>query len=350
MPPQRGQEPIQGRFGPRFKRFLATSQRATATDSYDFRSNSQTFRRLRPPFRSDHAMTASPPTCLAQALADAQAAGLDRLDAQMLLLHALGRDPHDRAWLMAHDTDALDTHQAGRIAALVRRRARGEPMAYLIGFREFHGLNLRVDARVLDPRADTETLVQWAIDTLDAFQTVPDGAGARPLRLIDLGTGSGAIALAVKHTRPFTAVTAVDASADALAVASANAQALGLAVRFHKGAWLLDITGCFDVIVSNPPYLAVDDPHLAALRHEPQQALVSGFDGLDDIRQIVEQAPAHLVAGGWLLLEHGWAQAEAVRALMEGAGFTAVQSRRDLAGIERCTGGQWPGIAGYAGN
>jgi len=295
-------------------------------------------------------MTASPPTRLAQALADAQAAGLDRLDAQMLLLHALGRDPHDRAWLMAHDTDALDTHQAGRIAALVRRRARGEPMAYLIGFREFHGLNLRVDARVLDPRADTETLVQWAIDTLDAFQTVPDGAGARPLRLIDLGTGSGAIALAVKHTRPFTEVTAVDASADALAVASANAQALGLAVRFHKGAWLLDITGCFDVIVSNPPYLAADDPHLAGLRHEPQQALVSGFDGLDDIRQIVEQAPAHLVAGGWLLLEHGWAQAEAVRALMECAGFTAVQSRRDLAGIERCTGGQWPGIAGYAGN
>lgn len=293
-------------------------------------------------------MTASTPTRLAQALADAQAAGLDRLDAQMLLLHGLGRDPHDRAWLMAHDTDALDAHQAGRFAALVQRRARGEPMAYLIGFREFHGLNLQVDARVLDPRADTETLVQWALDTLDTFPTLAGCAGtaAPALRLIDLGTGSGAIALAVKHARPPTEVTAVDASAAALAVASANAQALGLDVRLHEGTWLSDITGCFDVIVSNPPYLAADDPHLAALRHEPQQALVSGTDGLDDIRQIVSQSPAHLSTGGWLLLEHGWAQAEAVRALLERAGFAAVHSRRDLAGIERCTGGQWRGIAG----
>lgn len=292
-------------------------------------------------------MTASTPTRLAQALADAQAAGLDRLDAQMLLLLGLGRDPHDRAWLLAHDTDALEPDQAGRFAALVQRRARGEPMAYLIGFREFHGLNLQVDARVLDPRADTETLVQWAIDTLDAFPTSPAcaDASAPALRLIDLGTGSGAIALAVKHTRPLTEVTAVDASADALAVASANAHALGLDLRFHKGTWLRAISGCFDVIVSNPPYLAADDPHLAALQHEPQQALVSGVDGLDDIRQIVAQAPAHLSAGGWLLLEHGWMQAETVRNLMQRAGFNAVHSRRDLAGIERCTGGQWRGAA-----
>ena len=296
-------------------------------------------------------MTAPPAISLSQALADARAAGLDRLDAQMLVLHALGRDPHDRAWLMAHDTDALDPGQAERLATLVQRRAQGEPMAYLIGFREFHGLTLQVDTRVLDPRADTETLVQWAIDTLDAFPQTSENAGisARPLRLIDLGTGSGAIALAVKHTRPLADVTAVDASADALAVARANAQALSLDVRFLEGAWLRDITGCFDVIVSNPPYLAADDPHLAALRHEPRPALVSGADGLDDIRQIVAQAPAHLAAGGWLLLEHGWTQAEAVRALLVRAGFEAVRSRRDLAGIERCTGARWPALPKPAG-
>lgn len=296
-------------------------------------------------------MTAPPAISLSQALADARAAGLDRLDAQMLVLHALGHDPHDRAWLMAHDTDALQPGQAERVATLVQRRAGGEPMAYLIGFREFHGLNLQVDARVLDPRADTEILVQWAIDTLDAFPQTPENPGTRasPLRLIDLGTGSGAIALAVKHARPPTEVTAVDASADALAVARANAQALGLDVRFLAGAWLRDITGCFDVIVSNPPYLAADDPHLAALRHEPRPALVSGADGLDDIRQIVAQAPTHLAAGGWLLLEHGWTQAEAVRALLARAGFEAVRSRRDLAGIERCTGARWPALPKPAG-
>jgi release factor glutamine methyltransferase len=290
-------------------------------------------------------MTGTHATRLSQALAGAQATGLDRLDAQMLLLHVLARDPHDRAWLMTHDTDTLNADQLREFDALVQRRTHGEPLAYLTGIREFHGLNLQVDARVLDPRADTETLVQWAIDALDALTTAPthDGPAVVPPRLIDLGTGSGAIALAVKHARPHADVTAVDASTDALAVARVNAKALGLAVHVVQGLWLQGLSHRFDVIVSNPPYLANDDPHLAALKHEPLQALVSGPDGLEDIRRIISQAPAHLAPRGWLLLEHGWDQASAVRALLKRAGFEAVQSRCDLAGIERCTGGQWTG-------
>jgi release factor glutamine methyltransferase len=161
-------------------------------------------------------------------------------------------------------------------------------------------------------------------------------------QVLDLGTGSGAIALALQHSRPQDEVTAVDASPDALAVARTNAVHLGLPVRFEAGSWLTQVTGRFHAIVSNPPYVTEADPHLGALTHEPWQALVAGADGLDDIRQIIDQAPAHLHPGGWLLLEHGWDQAEAVRALLEAAGFVQVQSRRDLAGMERCSGGQWP--------
>ena len=286
--------------------------------------------------------TAAAPT-LAQALAQAQVAGLEHLDAQMLLLLALGRDPHGRAWLLAHDTDPLAPGPALRFNEFVRRRTSGEPLAYLTGFKEFHGLSLQVDPRVLDPRPDTETLVEWAIEALDAWALPPGRASAddSAVHLIDLGTGSGAIALAVKQARPRTAVTAVDASADALAVARANAQRLGLSVHFIKASWLQGVSGRFHVIASNPPYIAADDPHLPALRHEPRQALTSGPDGLDDLRQIVQQAPAHLVNGGWLLLEHGWNQAGMVRELLAQAGFEAVQSRRDLSGIERCSGGLW---------
>ena len=288
--------------------------------------------------------TAAAPT-LAQALAQAQAGGLERLDAQMLLLLALGRDPHGRAWLLAHDTDSLAPGAARRFDELVQRRASGEPLASLTGFKAFHGLRLQVDPRVLDPRPDTETLVEWAIEALDAWALLPGRASAdnSAVHLIDLGTGSGAIALAVKQARPHTAVTAVDASADALAVARANAQRLGLSVHFIKASWLQGAGGHFHVIASNPPYIAAADPHLAALRHEPRQALASGPDGLDDLRQIVQQAPAHLVNGGWLLLEHGWDQAGSVRELLAQAGFEAVQSRRDLSGIERCSGGLWAG-------
>lgn len=268
-----------------------------------------------------------------QALSAAcSALGLERLDAQLLLLHALGRPQNDRAWLLAHDSDALEAETEMRYIHLTRRRAAGTPLAYLTGQREFYGLTLQVDARVLDPRSDTETLVDWALEHLP-----PQGS------VVDLGTGSGAIALALKSQRPEALVGAVDASAEALAVARANAERLQLPVHFVQGHWLSGVRGPFDLIVSNPPYIAEDDPHLEHLGHEPRMALSSGADGLDALRTIIAQAPAHLQPGGWLLLEHGWQQAEAVRALLTQTGFAQVQSRRDLAGIERCSGGQWPG-------
>ena len=273
---------------------------------------------------------------IAQALQHACQAGLARIDAQLLMLHVLGRAPQDRAWLLAHDTDTLPALAAEKFATLCVHRQNGEPVAYLTGRKAFFGLDLAVDARVLDPRPDTETLVEWAL----ALPGLPASA-----RVIDLGTGSGAIALALKSQRPAWQLHAVDTSADALEVAHANAQRLGLAVNFLHGNWL-DPWGDaqqthLDLIVSNPPYVASADPHLAALRHEPLQALASGPDGLDDIRTLVAQAPAHLAPGGWLLLEHGHDQADAVRQLLAQAGFTAVTSRQDLAGVDRCSGGQW---------
>ena len=274
-------------------------------------------------------------TTLRDALAQAQALGLERIDAQLLLLHILNRADAGRAWLLAHDTDTLAPSEQARFIALCQRRAAGEPVAYLRGMKEFYGLTLQVDARVLDPRPDTETLVDWALQVLAPLPAP---------RVLDLGTGSGAIALALQHQRADAQVSAVDASADALAVAQANAKRLGLPVQFARGNWLHGVAGQFDVIVSNPPYIAAADPHLAALRHEPLQALASGADGLDDIRTIVAQAPTHLQPGGWLLLEHGWDQAEAVQALLRAAGGEQVQSRKDLAGIVRCSGAQWPSV------
>ncbi|MEJ6024115.1 peptide chain release factor N(5)-glutamine methyltransferase [Ramlibacter sp. PS4R-6] len=269
---------------------------------------------------------------VAQALAQAASLGLDRLDAQLLLLHALGRSGTDRGWLLAHDTDGIAGAHEHAFAAACQRRAGGEPLAYIVGRKEFHGLDLQVDARVLVPRPDTETLVDWAIELLRAHEAP---------RVVDLGTGSGAIALALKKEIPGARVEACDTSADALAAAQANAHRLGLAVEFRLASWLDGAVGFYDLIASNPPYVAVGDAHLAALQHEPQPALVSGADGLDAIRAIVAQAPSHLGAGGWLLLEHGWDQAPAVRALLHAAGFGYVASRRDLAGIERCTGAKW---------
>ncbi|MFP5485708.1 MAG: peptide chain release factor N(5)-glutamine methyltransferase [Gammaproteobacteria bacterium] len=272
---------------------------------------------------------------LQQALTTALAQGLARIDAQMLLLHTLGRATGDRAWLITHDTDTLDPAVQERFEALCQRRLAGEPVAYLTGTKAFYGLELQVDARVLDPRPDTETLVDWALEVLD---------GHPAPRLLDLGTGSGAIALALQHQRPDASVLAVDASEDALAVARANATRLGLAVQFRHGQWMEGLEGVFDAIVSNPPYIPAADPHLAALTHEPLQALASGADGLEDIRAIVAQAPAHLKPGGWLLLEHGWDQAPAVRTLLHSAGLERVQGRKDLAGIVRCSGGRWPTV------
>lgn len=267
---------------------------------------------------------------IAQALAAASALGLERLDGQLLLLHALGRAQSDRAWLLAHDADPLADDARLAFMAACERRAGGEPLAYIVGHKEFFGLDLHVDARVLVPRPDTETLVEWALEIV----------GDEP-RVIDLGTGSGAIALAIKKHRPGATAEAVDASEDALEVARANARRLGLEVEFHQASWLAGTSHAYDLIVGNPPYVAQGDPHLAGLKHEPVQALESGPDGLRDIRAIVAQAPQRLRPGGWLLLEHGWDQAPAVRGLLEAAGFRAVASRRDLAGIERCSGGRW---------
>lgn len=268
---------------------------------------------------------------LAESLRRAQALGLERIDAQLLHLAALGRPPHDRAWLLAHDTDELDAAVLSRLEPLLQRRAAGEPLSYITGQREFFGLPLQVDARVLDPRPDTETLVEWALALMPV---------EIPCAVLDLGTGCGAIALALQHQRPMSSISAVDASTDALNLAQANAQRLQLPVRFIHSHWLREVDGMFDLIVSNPPYIPANDPHLAALKHEPLQALASGVDGLDDIRVIIDQAPTCLKPGGWLLLEHGFDQAEAVRKRLMQQGWQQVQSRKDLAGIERCTGAQ----------
>ncbi|MGB3068042.1 MAG: peptide chain release factor N(5)-glutamine methyltransferase [Ottowia sp.] len=275
---------------------------------------------------------------LAHALAHAQTLGLPRTEAGMLLLHVLERPLHERAWLVAHDSDTLPPDLSARFEALLSRRMNGEPIAYLTGCKPFYGLDLAVDARVLDPRDDTETLVDWALDLCSpATRSVP-------WRLLDLGTGSGAIALALRSQRPSADVTAVDRSEEALAVATANARQLNLPLRLLAGDWFAPVQDeRFDLIVSNPPYIAESDPHLPALVHEPRAALVSGPDGLADIRHLIAHAPAHLLPGGWLLLEHGWDQAEAVRALLAAAGFEQVQSKHDLAGIERCSGGRLAG-------
>jgi len=291
----------------------------------------------------------------------AQQAGLPRLEAQLLLLHALQREPHQRAWLLAHGDAALPAHAALCYRTLIERRLSGEPLAYLTGQREFYGLALQIDARVLDPRPDTETLVDWALELLPQGQAAP---------VLDLGTGSGAIALALQQQRPQAQVWALDASLDALAVARANAEHLHLPLRLRHGHWLrgwpteagpanpaapdcapatpvadhahASPPALLGLIVSNPPYIRAADPHLAALRHEPQQALVSGPDGLADLREIIASAYAHLLPGGWLLLEHGWDQADAVAELLHAHGYQRVAHRLDLAGHRRCSGGQRP--------
>jgi release factor glutamine methyltransferase len=272
-------------------------------------------------------------------LQTAQAAGLARIDAQMLLLHACGRDPLNRAWLATHASDAINPEQLSVWQDALKRRLSGEPVAYLLGFKEFYGLRLKVDPGVLDPRDDTETLVDWALELIPKD---------RPFKVLDLGTGSGAIALAIKSQRPLAQVSATDASPAALAVAQANAKALGLPVRFvladaQSPNWFSCLPGeRFDMMVSNPPYVAEGDTHLAALRHEPTMALTSGQDGLDAIRSIAAHAPEHLAAGGWLLFEHGYDQSSLTTQLLRGRGFEQAASRRDLAGVDRCSGGLWP--------
>ena len=270
---------------------------------------------------------------VADALAAARAAGVDRLDAQMLLAHLLARP---RSWLVAHDDARLDAVQAAALHAAVARRVAGEPLAYLLGEKEFHGLVFEVNADVLVPRPDTEVLVEWALELLRG-----GFAGNAVPRVVDLGTGSGAVALAVKHAHPAARVLATDVSPAALGVARRNARRLGLDVPMRAGSWWAAIAGQrFHLGLSNPPYIAGGDAHLAALQHEPTLALTPGGDGLGALREIVRGAPAHLEVGGWLLLEHGHDQASAVRAMLQERGFDAVGSRADLAGHARCSGGR----------
>lgn len=266
---------------------------------------------------------------IADALAQARARHLARLDAQVLLAHITG---HTRSWVIAHDEHPMDAGAQLRWSAFLERRAAGEPLAYLTGEREFHGLMLHVTPEVLIPRPDTELLVDWAIELIDPHRTAP-------VRVLDVGTGSGAIALALKQARPACQLTGVDISAGALQVAQHNGMRLGLPVRWHQSDGLAALAGeTFELIVANLPYVADDDPHLADLRHEPQLALTSGPDGLDAIRQVVATAPAHLPPQGWLLLEHGRDQSMEVSACLRQHGYQEIQTRTDLAGHPRCTG------------
>ncbi|HEY5993098.1 MAG TPA: peptide chain release factor N(5)-glutamine methyltransferase [Gallionellaceae bacterium] len=255
-----------------------------------------------------------------------------RLEVQYLLQHVLGKP---RAWLLAHAETILNPEQLADYGARLQQRLRGEPIAYILGEREFYGLKFKVTPATLIPRPETELLVEQAL------QRIPQ---ERPCQVLDLGAGSGAIALSIAHERPKSGVVAVDASLAALEVAQENAARLGIRnANFLHGDWYASLGGRrFDLIVSNPPYVAKNDPHLQQgdLRFEPASALASGTDGLDDIRRIVDGAGSHLEPGGWLLLEHGYDQAVRVRELLERAGFAEVFSVRDLGDIERVSGGR----------
>ncbi|MBI2286169.1 MAG: peptide chain release factor N(5)-glutamine methyltransferase [Nitrosomonadales bacterium] len=265
-----------------------------------------------------------------------------RIEVQCLLQTVL---QVNRAYLLTHPEQILDAEQQARYAALLERRLRGEPLAYILGEREFFGLNFKVTPATLIPRPDTELLVELAL------QRIPKPLPASPCqgrsvdkyRVLDLGTGSGAIALSIAHARPNIEVTAVDASQEALGVARENARRLDIGnVRLLRSDWFAALADeRFDLIVSNPPYIANGDAHLAQgdLRFEPRAALASGADGLDDIRRIVADAKEHLHPGGWLLFEHGYDQAGRVRELLGAAGYAEVFSALDLAGIERVSGG-----------
>ena len=252
-------------------------------------------------------------------------------EARLLLGHLLGRSA---AWLLAHDDALLAEDALLDFASLVARRVGGEPIAYLVGSREFYGREFRVSPAVLIPRPETELLVELAVARVGA-----DGTG----RILDLGTGSGCIAMSLALALPHAELTGVDASAAALDVARGNGAALGARVRWVQGDWFAPLSGeRFDVIVANPPYVADDDPHLRRgdLRYEPGGALASGTDGLDAIRSIAAAAFRHLKPGGLLLVEHGKGQAEAVRRMLVVAGLGTVRSYTDLAGIERVVAGE----------
>lgn len=254
-----------------------------------------------------------------------------RIEVQSLLQHVL---QVPRAYLLAHPEQLLDARQQTTYEALLLRRLQGEPVAYLLGEREFFGLGFKVTPATLIPRPDTELLVELAL------QRIPQG---KACRVLDMGTGSGAIALSIAHSRPDAAVTAVDASEAALEVARENARRLGVAnISILRSDWFSSLHGqCFDLIVSNPPYVAAGDAHLTQgdVRFEPISALASGEDGLDDIRSIVSQSGAFLERGAWLLLEHGYDQAAQVRGIFQKYAFLEIFSAKDIAGIDRVSGG-----------
>lgn len=271
-------------------------------------------------------------------MARAQAAGFDRPEAQAdcteLLRWATGQSA---TWLRTWSDHALSSQTLAQLDAGLTRRLQGEPMAYIVGSAGFRQLDLKVTPDTLVPRADTELLVELALAC---------GADLAAANVIDLGTGTGAIALALKEERPRWQLKATDRSAAALAVAQENAEALALAVNFIETSWLDAVLDeSFDLIVSNPPYIDANDPHLSGLgvRHEPRSALVAADQGLADIKQIATQAPACLKAGGWLLLEHGFDQGAAVRDVLQGVGFTQVRTERDLGQRDRVTLGCWQG-------
>jgi release factor glutamine methyltransferase len=260
--------------------------------------------------------------------------GLIPFEARILLAHVLGSD---RAWLAAHGDARVSPAQASTFEALTRRRHDGEPLAYLIGRREFFGLDLEISPDVLIPRPETELLVELALERMDELAAAS---------VLDVGSGSGAVALSIAQHRPRAHVVGVDVSPLAIALARRNAARLAIAnIEFLQSNWFDEVPcGAFAQIVSNPPYVSDLDRHLREgdLRFEPPLALKGGLDGLAAIRTIVARAPAHLAARGWLLLEHGYDQAERVQALMGEGGFGGIESRRDLAGILRVTMGRVP--------
>ncbi|MDO8207742.1 MAG: peptide chain release factor N(5)-glutamine methyltransferase [Gallionella sp.] len=283
--------------------------------------------------------------------------GTARIEVQCLLQSVL---KVNRAYLLTHPERVLDIDEHARYQALFERRLSGEPIAYLLGTREFYGLDFKVTPATLIPRPDTELLVELALQHIPrpvpaggipaasgskAARTGETGEGGcqagRGFRVLDMGTGSGVIALSIAHERPDAEVVAVDASVFALIVAGENAQRLNIAnVRLLHSDWFAQLAGeRFDLIVSNPPYIEADDAHLSLgdVRFEPLSALASGLDGLDDIRRISNEAKEHLTPGGWLMFEHGYNQALSVRQLLQQAGFFDVESLRDLSGIERVT-------------
>ena len=266
--------------------------------------------------------------------------GLPRAEARRLLASLTGQP---LTWFMAHGDDPANPNTATRFQTLAERRRAGEPLAYLLGQQEFYGRPFTVSPAVLIPRADTETLVETALEQLLLLR---QQRRTVPLSLLELGTGSGIIAITLALEAPDTGVHAVERSPEALAMAQQNAKALGAhRIHWHAGSWWQALASPrrFDLIVSNPPYIAAHDHHLQQgdLRFEPPQALAAGPDGLDDLRILIGGAPAHLTPGGWLLLEHGYDQEAPVQALLRDAGFADVFTRRDLAGQPRVSGGRW---------